>query len=87
MTALIVMMNFHLFTGAPELCNTFDDNCNGLIDDDAEKVLLFADLDNDSYGDAAVDTLACPGTVGFIADSTDCNDLNSFIHPGRYRNM
>jgi len=71
-----------IYPGAPELCNTFDDNCNGLIDDDAEKVLLFADLDNDSYGDAAVDTLACPGTVGFVADSTDCNDLNSFIHPG-----
>ncbi|MBX7196682.1 MAG: hypothetical protein K1X94_31810 [Sandaracinaceae bacterium] len=54
-----------------ELCNGFDDDCNGM-EDDGVLVPLFADGDRDLHGAAMA--MACPGTVGFSVVSDDCND-------------
>ncbi|HET8964396.1 MAG TPA: hypothetical protein VFM99_10875, partial [Chitinophagales bacterium] len=37
---------------------------------------FYADADGDSFGDVMHDTLACVLPVGFVADSTDCNDAD-----------
>jgi hypothetical protein len=42
----------------------------------------FADADGDGFGDPLVDSSSCIIPFGFIADSTDCNDGDYFIHPG-----
>ncbi|MFN8153723.1 MAG: MopE-related protein [Bacteroidia bacterium] len=65
---------------ATEVCNSIDDDCDGSVD---EGVLLtfYADADGDSYGDAAVTTLACSAPVGYVADNTDCNDAVAAINP------
>ena len=41
----------------------------------------FADVDGDGYGDVNSDSISCSLPIGFVADSTDCNDLNDVIHP------
>ncbi|MFN5093074.1 MAG: MopE-related protein, partial [Bacteroidota bacterium] len=63
-----------------EICNGIDENCNNQID---EGVLTtyFADLDNDSFGDAANDSLACSLPIGYVTDNTDCNDNDAFYNP------
>ncbi|MGB4829724.1 MAG: MopE-related protein, partial [Chitinophagales bacterium] len=41
----------------------------------------YADTDGDGFGDISFDTLACEIPLGYVLDSTDCNDLNPEIHP------
>jgi hypothetical protein len=65
---------------AIEICNTVDDDCDIQIDENV-KSTFYADSDNDSYGNLSVTILACTAPVGFVANSTDCNDGNNLINP------
>jgi hypothetical protein len=43
----------------------------------------YADADGDGYGNAATSTTSCTGTpVGYVSNSTDCDDNASSVHPG-----
>jgi hypothetical protein len=44
----------------------------------------YRDADGDGYGDPATPTTTCDGTTpdGYGAESTDCDDANSAVHPG-----
>lgn len=44
--------------------------------------IFYADNDGDGYGDLSLDSLACEAPIGFVFDSTDCNDVNPEVHPG-----
>ncbi|MGB3075304.1 MAG: MopE-related protein, partial [Chitinophagales bacterium] len=46
-------------------------NCN---------TVYYADADNDSYGNAAVTVTGCSAPVGYVSDSTDCNDADPTIY-------
>ncbi|MCB9674316.1 MAG: hypothetical protein H6737_04315 [Alphaproteobacteria bacterium] len=67
--------------GAIETCDNEDDDCDGLVDDGVTTQSWYNDNDGDGYGNSYFgdDCAQPPGTV---ADNTDCNDGNSFIHPG-----
>jgi len=41
----------------------------------------YADADGDNFGDIATTSNACTMPVGYVADSTDCNDGNTAINP------
>ena len=41
----------------------------------------YADADADGYGDLLIDSVACNLPIGFVLDSTDCDDTNNLIHP------
>jgi hypothetical protein len=70
--------------GAPEYCDSIDNNCNGLVDDGAavDALTWYADADADLYGNSAVSLPACTKPSGYVANSTDCNDLRSADNPG-----
>jgi hypothetical protein len=59
-----------------KFANTIDDNCNSQIDEGV-KVTFYADVDNDGFGNIASTTLACSAPVGFVSNSSDCNDNNA----------
>jgi hypothetical protein len=78
--------NDQIFPEAPERCNSgIDDDCDLSADvgDDnvVDAALVYADLDDDDFGDDATAVLTCPGpddvTVG-----GDCNDDDRSINPG-----
>lgn len=66
-----------------EVCNSIDDDCDGIIDegDAIDALSFYADTDGDGFGDDAVISLACSQPSGFVADNTDCNDTDLSISP------
>lgn len=68
---------------ADEVCDTVDNDCNGLVDDAASDwVTVYLDADGDDFGDAERPWTGCFPTDDYVADATDCNDLDAFVHPG-----
>ena len=66
-----------------ELCNGVDEDCDGLVDNDAiDPLTWYADTDGDAYGDAASTTTSCDAPIGYVADATDCDDAASGVNPG-----
>lgn len=41
----------------------------------------YADSDNDGFGDLLTDSISCVTPVGFVSNSSDCNDSNNAINP------
>lgn len=74
--------NAFVYPDAVEQCNAADDNCNGAVDENVVSQTWYQDADADGYGNAAVSTSNCLRPTGYVLDKTDCNDLNSSIHPG-----
>ena len=67
---------------AVELCNNFDDDCDGEIDEEpSDGLTWYADADGDGAGDAAATTIACEQPNGYVDNSDDCDDTTDAIGP------
>ncbi|RLB52499.1 MAG: hypothetical protein DRJ42_14735 [Deltaproteobacteria bacterium] len=73
--------------GQVEICDSVDNDCNGLVDDDARPVTWYLDVDGDSFGsEASGTTVSCEPPAAIPAGSyslldTDCNDAVAAINP------
>ncbi len=68
--------------GATETCDTVDQNCNQVIDEDAtDEHVWYADVDEDGYAGSNVSIQACSAPAGYAAVADDCDDLDAAINP------
>lgn len=66
--------------GAADLCNGIDDDCNGIVDDGAN-ITVYADADDDGFGNPAVSIEVCAPIPGYVLNDNDCNDANGLVNP------
>ncbi len=67
-----------------EVCTPGDEDCDGLEGDSdpstADFSPFYADTDGDGYG-AGAPLLACAAPSGYVAENTDCDDLDAASSP------
>jgi hypothetical protein len=71
---------YEINPAATEICDEVDNNCDEAIDENVQNI-YFSDLDNDGFGDIDSLLLACELSSGYVENSTDCNDSDTFINP------
>lgn len=68
--------------GQYEVCNGFDDDCNGDADGDALDIQLwYQDRDGDGYGSDVLTRQSCTEVPTFANKGGDCDEEDTTIHP------
>jgi hypothetical protein len=66
-----------------EVCNLYDDDCDGQINEGLEDVMVYRDGDGDGYGARFGEMkVGCGSGFGFASSRDDCDDMNKEVHPG-----
>ncbi len=69
------------YPGAAEVCDGVDQDCDGAADDGVAPT-WYGDADGDGFGGGRFTTDACDAPFGYVADATDCDDLDPAAFPG-----
>ena len=70
--------------GLTEVCDSADNDCDGVTDEpDAVDARTWGrDADGDGFGSLSLTARACAAPSGHVADRTDCDDLSAAAYPG-----
>ncbi len=72
-----------IFPGRFDTCNHGDDDCDGLIDEDAPVYSWYPDADGDGHGDPhALPLQDCMAIADHVTVADDCDDGDATTYPG-----
>lgn len=71
-----------VFPGAPEICDEFDNNCNGQTNEGLQTTVYYVDNDGDTYGQGSAGDFCSDPGIGYSLNNTDCDDDNAAAYPG-----
>ncbi len=66
-----------------EICNLYDDDCDGMINEGLDNVTVYRDMDNDGHGarNNAETKIGCGNGAGWSSLRDDCDDTDRMINP------
>jgi len=75
--------NALMFPGNTEVCDGYDNDCDGYVDNNAVDVQTwYLDNDFDGYGNPLIFVLTCDPPGGYVSNNLDCEDNYSSVYPG-----
>ncbi|MCB9678321.1 MAG: putative metal-binding motif-containing protein [Alphaproteobacteria bacterium] len=67
----------------PEICDAFDNNCNGQVNEGFLTSPYYPDADMDGYGSLVGVVLSCAPQPGMVNNDDDCDDTDPDVNPGQ----